>query len=109
MPFPDCYFDAIVSTFVFCVLDDDAQLPALRELRRLCRPQGQIRLLDYRLSRRPAIAAAMKAVSAWSGRIFDSRYRPSTERHLEPAGLEMVEGRFMLGDFVKLLVLRPRP
>lgn len=108
MPFPDRHFDAIVSTFVFSVLDDEAQLPALSELRRLCRPEGQIRLLDYRLSRRPALAAAMRAVSAWSGRIFGSRYRPSTESQLEPAGLELVEGRFVLGDVVKLLVLRPR-
>jgi ubiquinone/menaquinone biosynthesis C-methylase UbiE len=38
--FPDASFDAIVSTFVFCVLDDSQQLPALRELRRICKPGG---------------------------------------------------------------------
>ncbi len=108
-PFPDRHFDAIVSTFVFCVLDDDAQLPALQELRRLCRPSGEIRLVDYRLSRRPVVAAAMKAVNAWSGRVFNSRYCPTTEVHIEPAGLEVVGSRFLLGDLVKLLVLRPRP
>src|SRR5262249_21555983 len=43
--FADASFDAIVSTFVFCVLDDSQQLPALRELRRICRPGGIIRLL----------------------------------------------------------------
>ena len=36
--FPDGYFDAVVSTFLFCVLDDSLQLPALRELARICRP-----------------------------------------------------------------------
>lgn len=50
----------------------------------------------------------MKAVSAWSGRVFDSRYCPITEAQLGPAGLQVVDSRFLLGDLVKLLVLRPR-
>ncbi len=40
--FPDRHFDAIVATFLFCVLDDDQQLPALRELECVCRPGGVI-------------------------------------------------------------------
>jgi SAM-dependent methyltransferase len=107
-PYPDGHFDAIVSTFVFCVLDDDMQLPALRELRRLCRPDGEIRLLDYRLSQRPAIAGLMKAVSTWSGWVFDCNYAPTTEAYIDAAGLEVVGGRFLVGDILKLLVMRPR-
>ena len=40
--FPDRHFDAIVATFLFCVLDDELQLPALRELKRICKPDGVI-------------------------------------------------------------------
>lgn len=107
-PFPDDHFDAIVSTFVFCVMEDHRQLPALRELCRICRPNGEIRLLDYRLSQQPLVAGLMKAVSAWSKWMFDSRYRPTTENCLDEAGLAIVESRYVLGDIVKLLVLRPR-
>jgi ubiquinone/menaquinone biosynthesis C-methylase UbiE len=105
--FPDAHFDAIVSTFVFCVLEDNQQLPALKEVRRICKPDGVIKLLDYRLSEKPLLRRTMQAVSSWSGWAFDSRYRPTTEAYLEAAGLEVVESRFVLSDIVKLLVLRP--
>ncbi|MEE8394770.1 MAG: class I SAM-dependent methyltransferase, partial [bacterium] len=39
--FPDGHFECIVSSFMFCVLDDTQQLPALKELGRICRPGGQ--------------------------------------------------------------------
>ena len=105
--FPDAHFDAIVSTFVFCVFDDNQQLPALREMRRICKPGGVIKLLDYRLSERPLLRKTMKVVSSWSGWAFDSRYRPATEAYIEAAGLDLIESRFVFGDIVKLLALRP--
>ena len=107
-PFPDEHFDAVVSTFVFCVLDDAQQRPALSELARICRKDGEIRLIDYRMSQHPLGAAAMKTVSRWSGWLFDCDYRPTTDNHIEAAGLEIVDSRFVIGDIVKLLVLRPR-
>ncbi len=44
--FPDARFDYVIATFLFCVLDDDDQQPALGELRRICKPEGEIRVLD---------------------------------------------------------------
>lgn len=107
--FPDAHFDAVVSTFVFCVLEDNQQLPALKEVRRICKPDGVIKLLDYRLSEKPMLRRTMQVVSSWSGWAFDSRYRPTTEAYVEAAGLEVVDSRFVLSDIVKLLVLRPSP
>src|SRR5215475_11158553 len=40
-------FDAAVATFLFCVLPESLQVPALRELGRVVRPGGLIRLLEY--------------------------------------------------------------
>ncbi len=105
--FPDASFDAIVSTFVFCVLDDDQQLPALRELRRICKPGGTIRLLDYTLSTRPVTKLMMRTLERMSNRLFAARYDVQTEVHVEPAGLVTVERRFVFGDMVRLLELRP--
>ena len=47
LEFPTGSFDAAVATFLFCVLPDHLQLPALRELGRVVRPGGLIRLLEY--------------------------------------------------------------
>jgi len=44
---PDSTFDAAVASFLFCVLPDALQVPALRELGRVVKPGGMIRLINY--------------------------------------------------------------
>jgi ubiquinone/menaquinone biosynthesis C-methylase UbiE len=105
--FPDASFDAIVSTFVFCVLDDSQQLPALRELRRICKPGGVIRLLDYTLSTRPLTKLLMRTLEQASHRLFAARYDVQTEDYVESAGLTTVDRRLVFSDMVRLLELRP--
>src|SRR5438094_1795871 len=47
LDFPDASFDAAVATFLFCVLPDELQLAALRELGRVVKTGGVIRMLEY--------------------------------------------------------------
>ena len=47
LEFPTGSFDAAVATFLFCVLPDQLQVPALRELGRVVKSGGVIRLLEY--------------------------------------------------------------
>ena len=54
--FPDSSFDAVVTTFLFCVLSDQDQVPALRELARVCKSGGEIRLLEYNRPQAPSVA-----------------------------------------------------
>jgi ubiquinone/menaquinone biosynthesis C-methylase UbiE len=49
----DASFDAIVSTFLFCVLDDQFQQTSLEELCRFCKPGGTIYILEYSISPPP--------------------------------------------------------
>jgi len=46
LKFPNGSFDAAVATFLFCVLPDQLQLPALGELGRVVKPGGTIRLME---------------------------------------------------------------
>ena len=102
--FPDGAFDAIVSTFLFCVLDDPLQLPALRELARICRKGGQIRLLEYSLPASPLHRAIMKRVwTPWVGWLYGAAFDRNTEQYLEAAGLRLVERRFVFRDIIKLI------
>jgi len=100
-------FDGIVSTFVFCVLDDDQQLPAMRELARLIKPGGEIRLLDYRLSQEVRRRFIMKyfwaPVSGW---LYGAAFDRTPEKHAEAAGLEVVSERFVYRDVIRMMVLR---
>lgn len=105
--FPDGRFDFVIATFLFCVLEEDAQLPALRELRRICKPDGEIRLLDYSYSARPLKRFVMRLWAPWVRLMYGARFDRRTERYIEPAGLNLVEERFVFQDIIKLMVLKP--
>jgi phosphatidylethanolamine/phosphatidyl-N-methylethanolamine N-methyltransferase len=109
LAFADHMFDTVAATFVLICVPKDLQLQALRELRRVCKPDGQILILDYRLSSRPVMRALMRAISPWLRFAFAGRYDAGTEDHIESAGLRIVERRSLMHDAVKLLVLQPVP
>ena len=104
----DQSFDAIVATFVFACIEDHEQLAALRELRRICKPGAEIRIVDYRLSDHRLIRARQKIMSKWLNGAFAATYTPTTEQHFEAAGLEVIDEQFLRGDVLKMIRLRPR-
>jgi ubiquinone/menaquinone biosynthesis C-methylase UbiE len=106
--FPDGRFDHVVATFLFCVLDDEDQLPALRELRRICKPGGDIRLLEYAYSQDPLKRFVMRLWAPWVRLVYGASFDRHTEQYVDAADLELTEERFLYHDIIKLLVLRPR-
>ena len=106
--FPGQHFDYVIATFLFCVLDDEDQLPALRELERICKPDGEIRFIEYTFSRNPLKRFVMHLWAPWVRLMYGATFDRHTERYVEAAGLQLVEERFVLQDIIKLLVLRPR-
>src|SRR6187397_2674829 len=54
LPFPDAQFDTAVSTLVLCTVSDQAQ--ALRELRRVLKPGGQLLFIEHVRSDDPRVA-----------------------------------------------------
>ncbi len=108
MTFADHSFDHIVATFLFCVLEEDRQLAALKELRRVCRAQGEIRILEYTLSADPIRRWIMELWAPWVRLVYGAGFDRDTERYIAQAGLELVSRRFVFKDVLKLLVLRPK-
>jgi ubiquinone/menaquinone biosynthesis C-methylase UbiE len=106
LEFEDQSFDAVVATFLFCVLPDDLQVPALRELGRVVKRGGTIRLLEYVRPRgaiRKAITRLWEPWVAWAyGAGFDRR----TEERVPEAGLKVVGSRLVADDLIRLITLR---
>jgi len=106
---PDDHFDGIVSAFVFCTLSDQDRLAALRELGRICKPDGTIRILDYSMSERPVMRLVMRCCEAWFRWVFNATYQVRFEEFAALAGLELTKSSFVVGDFVKISEFRPLP
>ncbi len=105
--FPDHSFDVVVATFLFCVLPPEHQAPALRELARICKPGGQIRILEYAYSKQPFRLFIMRLWAPWVRWAYGATFDRATEGYLAEAGLEAVETRFLYKDIIKLIVARP--
>ena len=103
---PDASFDAAVASFVFCVLPEPDQVPALRELGRVVRPGGRIRLLEYvrpHGSLRRAIARLWEPWMAWA---YGAGFDRHTEAHVAEAGLELARAEDAVPDLIRFLELK---
>jgi ubiquinone/menaquinone biosynthesis C-methylase UbiE len=106
LAFPNDTFDAAVATFLFCVLPDELQVPALRELGRVVKPGGPIRLLEYVRPQRTVRRIVSRIWQPWIAWAYGASFDRETEKHLAGAGLELVEGRYVVDDLVKLITAR---
>lgn len=99
-------FDAAVSSFLFCVLPEAQQAPALRELARVVKPGGTIRLLEYTMPQGFWRRLSVRLWQPWVQWAYGARFDRETERHAEAAGLELVERRFVFADLIRMLTFR---
>ncbi len=106
LDFPDASFDAAVATFLFCVLPDDLQLPALRELGRVVKPGGVIRMLEYVRPQGAVRRVVAKLWEPWIGWAYGASFDRQTERYVPEAGLQLLESRFVVEDLMKLISAR---
>jgi ubiquinone/menaquinone biosynthesis C-methylase UbiE len=106
MDFPAGSFDAAIAIFLFCVLPDNLQLPALRELGRVVKPGGLIRLLDYVRPRGTLRRLSSRIWQPWIAWAYGASFDRHTEQHIPEAGLELIESRYVLDDLIRLLTAR---
>lgn len=106
IPADDGTFCAATATFLFCVLPDEVQLSALREIARVVRPGGRIVLLEYVLSQNPMRRQMMRLLAPWVRFAYGAAFDRRTYDHVLEAGLAVEERRFVYSDVILLLVAR---
>src|SRR5258708_23318055 len=98
LEFPAASFDAAVATFLFCVLHESLQVPALRELGRVVRPGGLIRLLDYVRPRGTLRRIVSRLWDPWIAWAYGASFRRLTEPHRRAARPGCSPGRYVVAD-----------
>jgi ubiquinone/menaquinone biosynthesis C-methylase UbiE len=106
LDYPAGSFDAAVSTFLFCVLPEELQAAALRELNRVVKPGGPIRLLEYVRPRGRVRRLMSRLWEPWMAWAYGAGFDRQTEQHVSEAGLDLVEARYVVDDLVKLISAR---
>ncbi|MDQ3246635.1 MAG: class I SAM-dependent methyltransferase [Pseudomonadota bacterium] len=106
LEFADGSFDAAVASFVFCTMPPEARLGALRELARVVRPGGRVRLLEYAPARTAFRRALARAWQPWVKWAFGARLAQDIELELPGASLHVTGSRYVT-DSIKLVEATP--
>jgi SAM-dependent methyltransferase len=90
LDFADRTFDAAVTTFLFCVLPEELQVPALRELGRVVKTGGPVRLLEYVRSHHTVRRVVARLWEPWITWAYGGSFDRRTEERIPEAGLELM-------------------
>jgi ubiquinone/menaquinone biosynthesis C-methylase UbiE len=89
LPFDDDSFDTVVSTLVLCAVDDQPR--ALREMRRVLRPGGQLLFLEHVRSSEPALARKQDRLNGIQLRLARCNCNRPTVDGIRAAGFEITQ------------------
>jgi ubiquinone/menaquinone biosynthesis C-methylase UbiE len=101
LPFRDGTFDTVVSSLVFCSVDDPRR--GLEEIRRVLRPGGRLRMMEH--VRAQGLPGRLQdfVQPAWTWATGGCRPNRETERLLQEAGFEIdPTSHRRRGNFVRL-------
>ena len=88
MPFPDRYFDYIVSTFVFCSVPDPIQ--GLREVKRVLKDDGVALFLEHVRSENRVVGIMMDIFNPIVRSLIGPNINRSTVENIRKAGLNII-------------------
>jgi ubiquinone/menaquinone biosynthesis C-methylase UbiE len=105
LPFPDATFDTVAISLALCTIPEPAA--ALRELRRVCRPEGCIVLLEHVRSTARPVAALQSLLSPLNERAMGCHLDRDTLGLARSLGLAFESVQSRLFDSVRLAVAYP--
>jgi phosphatidylethanolamine/phosphatidyl-N-methylethanolamine N-methyltransferase len=101
LPYADNSFDTVIGSFVFC----SVPLPnkGLKELYRVCKPEGQVLLLEHVISSKPLLAWAMNLLNPIVVKLFGANINRDTIKNVKACGFATVRIDGHCGDILKLI------
>lgn len=99
LEFPDETFDTVITTCVFCSVPDAVK--GLKEIRRVCKKDGQIIMLEHVRSKNPVLGVVMDLLNPVVVRIVGANINRDTVKNLRSAGLKVDVEKDLMMDIVK--------
>lgn len=105
LEFADETFDTVVTTCVFCSVPNPVK--GLEEIRRVCKKDGQILMLEHVRSKRPVLGTIMDLLNPVTVLIQGVNINRDTVNNLNKAGLHVNIEQNLVLDILKYLESRP--
>lgn len=102
--FADNSFDTVIATFVFCSVP--LPLKGLKELYRVCRPGGQVILLEHVLSSKPALASIMNFMNPAIVALVGANINRNTLKNVQACPFSSIHVDERSSDIIKLIAAR---
>jgi ubiquinone/menaquinone biosynthesis C-methylase UbiE len=99
LDFADHSFDTVFATFVFCSVPDPVK--GLRELRRVCKPEGRLLLLEHMRPHHPALGFVFDALNPIVVRMMGANINRRTIDNIWQAGWQIKIEENLSSDIVK--------
>lgn len=91
LKFPDNSFDYVVTTFVLCTIPDPVQ--ALKEMRRVLKPSGELIALEHMHSSNPFISLFEDLINPFLFFLLGDHTTRHTLKNIEDAGFIILEAK----------------
>ena len=104
LSFADNSFDTVIGSFVFCSVP--MPIKGLKELYRVCKPGGQVLLLEHVLSSKPVIAKVMNFINPAIVALVGANINRNTVKNVKACGFASVRVDERSGDIIKLIEAR---
>jgi ubiquinone/menaquinone biosynthesis C-methylase UbiE len=101
LEFADETFDTIITTCVFCSVPDP--IKGLQEIKRVCKNDGQIIMLEHVRSKKPLVGAFMDLLNPIVVRTLGANINRNTVENLKNAGINVEAENDLMMDIMKHL------
>ncbi len=104
--FPDEVFDAAISTYVFCSVEDPIR--GLSEIKRVLKEDGVVVFLEHMRSEIELMGRVMDVVNSIVAKNFGPNINRRTVRNIQSAGFNILKEEYLLSTVFRLIVAKPK-